>query len=458
MRFVSTRGECPDLSFSEAVATGLAPDGGLYLPAELPDLSGELESYSTMGYADLALAFFRHFATDVDPATLERMVRDAYSRFDHPDIAPLVQLGREPLYVLELFHGPTLAFKDFALQLLGNLYEAQIARTGTPINVLGATSGDTGSAAIHGLLDRTGVRTFILYPKGRIAPLQERQMTCTGSEAVFPIAIEGTFDDGQRIIKELFGEAELKARLGLSAINSINLARILAQSVYYIWAWLRLPKAHRAAVEFVVPTGNFGNVLAGWMAQKMGLPITSFRVATNQNDILYRLFTTGRYKLGGVSPSLAPSMDIQVASNFERFLYYAESRQPERVREVMRTFRETGNYTFEGFDPDTFTASRTSDAEIPGIIEDVYSGYEYVVDPHTACGFARHDPHLTTVVLATAHPAKFPAVIENAIGQHPMHPRLEALKAKEPHNHTLPAETAAVREFLQAHARVNSPA
>ncbi len=457
MRFVSTRGECPDVSFAEAVATGLAPDGGLYLPAELPNLAGELDAYSTMGYAELALAFFRHFATDIDAAVLEQMVRDAYSRFDHAEIAPLVQLGSEPLYVLELFHGPTLAFKDFALQLLGNLYEAQIARTGTPINVLGATSGDTGSAAIHGLLNREGVRTFILYPQGRIAPLQERQMTCTGSDAVFPIAIEGTFDDGQRIIKELFGEAGFKARLGLSAINSINLARILAQSVYYFWAWLRLPEDQREAVEFVVPTGNFGNVLAGWMAQKMGLPVTSFRVATNQNDILYRLFTTGRYKLGSVSPSLAPSMDIQVASNFERFLYYAEGRRPERVREVMQTFRETGNYYFEGFNPDTFTASRTSDGEIPGIIEDVYSGYEYVADPHTACGFARHDPHQTTVVLATAHPAKFPDVIEQAIGQHPTHPRLEALKQLEPRVHSLPAQTEAVRRFLQEHALLSSP-
>lgn len=283
-------------------------------------------------------------------------------------------------------------------------------------------------------------------------------MTCTGSDAVFPIAIEGTFDDGQRIIKELFGEADLKARLGLSAINSINLARILAQCVYYIWAWLRLPESQRGAVEFVVPTGNFGNVLAGWMAQKMGLPATSFRVATNQNDILYRLFTTGRYKLGRVAPSLAPSMDIQVASNFERFLYYAVGRQPERVREVMRTLRARGHYTFEGFDADTFTASRTSDAEIPGIVEDVYSGYGYIVDPHTACGFARHDPHQCTIVLATAHPAKFPEVIEKAIGQHPTHPRLQSLKEREPVAYTLPAETGAVRAFLQEHALARSPA
>ncbi|MGF1485013.1 MAG: threonine synthase [Opitutales bacterium] len=452
MRYLSTRGECPEVSFSEAVATGLAPDGGLYLPAELPDISGQLTTYSEMDYAALARAFFSHFATDIDSAELDRLVADAYSRFDDPAIAPLVPLGKEPLYVLELFHGPTLAFKDFALQLLGNLYEAQIARTQEPINVLGATSGDTGSAAIHGLLDRQGVHSFILYPEGRISPLQERQMTCTDSSSVFPIAIEGTFDDAQRIIKDLFGEAELKARLRLSAINSINLARILAQCVYYIWAWLRLPEAHRRAVEFVVPTGNFGNVLAGWMAQKMGLPVTSFRVATNQNDILYRLFTTGRYKLGDVAPSLAPSMDVQVASNFERFLYYAEQRQPARVRAVMRTFRETGLYTFDNFDADTFTASRTNDGEIPSIIEDVYSGYNYVADPHTACGFARHDPHATTVVLATAHPAKFPDTIERAIGQHPTHPRLEALKRKEPVKYRLPAETAAVREFLETHA------
>jgi len=449
MRFISTRGQGEPVTFSEAVATGLAPDGGLYLPEELPDLSGRLDEFAKLDYPELCLRFFELFVDEIGRGSLGAIVEASYARFDDEAIAPLRQLGEEPLYVLELSHGRTLACKDFALQLLGHFYEEQIKRTGTPINVLGATSGDTGSAAIHGLLGKEGVRIFILYPDGRIAPLQERQMTCTGAGNVFPVAIEGSFDDAQRIVKDLLGDAELKGRLHLSAVNSINLARILAQCVYYIWAWLRLPPGRRGQVEFVVPTGNFGNVLAGWLTQKMGLPVDTFRVATNQNDILYRLFTTGVYKLGAVEPSLAPSMDIQVASNFERFLYYAEGRDAARVRAIMGQVKERGEYAFEHFDADTFTASRTTDAQLAGIIRDVYAGYGYIVDPHTACGFVEHDPHKTTVVLATASPAKFPETIEEAIGVHPTAPALEALKGREVVRHELPGTAEAVRAFLE---------
>jgi threonine synthase len=458
MRFISTRGLTPALGFSDAVATGLAPDGGLFLPEQLPALSGELARFERCAsYAELCFEFLRIFATDIPADTLRALIAQSYTRFDHPEIAPLKPLAKN-LYVLELFHGPTLAFKDFALQLLGNLYAHQCQVRRQTINVLGATSGDTGAAAIHGLIGRPGTAIFILYPDGRVSPLQERQMACTGADNVFALAVDGTFDDAQTALKEVFGDQEFRLRHRLSAVNSINLARVLAQCVYYLHAWLKLPASERGNVEFVVPTGNFGNVLAGWMLQKMGVPIRGFRVATNQNDILYRLFTTGEYRMGDVHPSLAPSMDIQVASNFERFIYFAVGRDPAKVRAVMDTFKKTGAYTFEDFNRDTFTASRTTDAEIAEIIQRVHRDYNYVADPHTACGFkdvgaaARGENDRVQIVLATASPAKFPDTIQAAIGLEPTHPSLEALKSKPIVKHRLKATPAAIRAFIDARA------
>ncbi|MGE9294395.1 MAG: threonine synthase [Puniceicoccales bacterium] len=451
MEFISTRGQAEPLSFCAAVEAGLASDGGLYLPAELPDISGELSRWENFGYRELCFAFMRYFATDVPVDELQRIVNLSYKRFTDPDIAPLIKLD-DNISVLELFHGPTLAFKDFALQLLGNLYEAQIGRTGKNINVLGATSGDTGSAAIHGLLGKESVNIFILYPLGRVSPLQERQMTTTGAANVYPLAIAGSFDDAQKAIKELFGELDFKSQYRLSAINSINLARILAQCVYYIWAWLRLPEDKRENVEFVVPTGNFGNVLAGWLTKRMGLPVSSFRVATNQNDILYRLFTEGVYEVGDVRPSVAPSMDIQVASNFERFLYFNVGEDPAKVRELMQQMKDTGKVTFPDFKLEDFTASRADDADIARLIKDVYERYEYVVDPHTACGFQSLNPDKHSVILATAHPAKFPDTIEDAIGVHPTSESLEKLKSLASVTYPLPADKEAIRAFIEEHA------
>lgn len=448
MKFISTRGETAPLGFSDAVATGLAPDGGLFLPEVLPQFSAEdLAGFAGLDYPGLCTAFFRRFATDLDDATFEAIVAKSYQSFDHPDIAPLVPLA-ENLQVLELFHGPTLAFKDFALQLLGNLYEHQCVSRGQSINVLGATSGDTGAAAIHGLLGKPGTAIFILYPDGRVAPLQERQMTCTQADNVYAMAIEGSFDDAQDALKEIFADQDFRLGHRLSAVNSINLARVLAQCVYYLSAWLRLPSAQQDNVEFVVPTGNFGNVLAGWMLQRMGVPIRGFRVATNQNDILYRLFTSGDYRVDAVTPSLAPSMDIQVASNFERFLYYNVGQDPARVREVMATFKATGRYKFENFDTDTFTATRCADAEIPSLIKSVYDKYGYVADPHTACAFAGHDPERLSIVLATAHPAKFPDTIKAAIGVDSVHPSLETLKERPIVKHQVSADAASIRQFI----------
>ena len=451
MKYLSTRGQVPEVSFSTAVEHGLAPDGGLYLPVDLPDLSVHLEEWEGLDYADLCEAFFALFATDIDKEELHAIVSRSYNKFDDPEIAPIVRLD-DTCHVLELFHGPTLAFKDFALQLLGNFYEAQINRTGKPISVLGATSGDTGAAAIHGLLGKKGVTTFILYPDGRISPLQERQMTCTGADNVFPLAIEGSFDDAQTAMKTVFQDRVFAAEVGLSAVNSINLARILAQCVYYLYAYFRLSAEVREKTTFVVPTGNFGNVLAGWLVQQMGVPIHGFRVATNQNDILHRLFSTGTYRLDAVAPSVAPSMDIQVASNFERFLYYAVGRDCAKVREIMQTFKGTGEYVFDDFDGGTFSSSRTNDTEISAIIQQVYEDFGYTVDPHTACGFKR-DAEVShpELILATAHPAKFPDTIHQAISQEATHPSLQALKSRSLVKHHVESTPEAVKAFMRAH-------
>jgi threonine synthase len=451
MNFISTRGGCPAVSFSDAVAQGLAPDGGLYLPESLPAIdAATLKKWAKLDYAALCEEFFALFA-DLPRAELSAIVKSAYTRFDAPEIAPLKKLD-DKTFVLELFHGPTLAFKDFALQLLGGLYEAQIKRTGRPINVLGATSGDTGAAAIHGLLGREGVRIFILYPDGRVSPLQERQMTCTGAANVYPLAIPGTFDDAQAALKDVFNDAAFKREFNLSAINSINIARVLAQCVYYFFAYFRLPEEARANVEFVVPTGNFGNVLAGWMAAKMGLPAKSFCVATNQNDILFRFFSTGVYQLGPVKPSHAPSMDIQVASNFERFLFYVYAGNAEWTKDNILAFQRGTPIAVKPADFMArygFRASRADDSRIVEIIRSVYAKSGYVTDPHTACGFADLNPAKTSVVLSTAHPAKFPDVIASAIGNEVTSPSLEALKALPIVKFKIPAKKSAIEDFIR---------
>ncbi len=452
MKYVSTRGQTEALDFTEAVAVGLAPDGGLFVPQKLPDLTPYLAKWAGLSYADLAFEFLRLFATDVEPAVLRGIVQKTYGTFAPTEtIAPLRKLDSN-VYVLELFHGQTLAFKDFALQLLGHLYEHQCAESGQGINVLGATSGDTGAAAIHGLLGKPKTAIFILYPEGRVSPLQERQMACTGAANVHAIAIDGSFDDAQRVLKEVFSDQDFAAKHGLSAVNSINLARVLGQCVYYLSAWLRVPAAERGNVEFVVPTGNFGNVFAGWLLARMGLPVHGFKVATNRNDILHRLFNTAEYRSEAVHPSLAPSMDIQVASNFERFLYYALDENPTRVKAVMAQIKATGVYRFDVLNKAAFSSSRATDEEITAIIRQVYDRYHYIVDPHTACAFKELNPARTSVVLATAHPAKFPDAIKAATGQTPTHPTLEALKARPIVKHRLPADATAIKAFIVKHA------
>ena len=449
MEYISTRNPDKKVSFCQAVEHGLAPDGGLYIPSQLPDLKPYLEVWETLSYSELCKAFFELFATDIPKEELDEIIDQSYLSFDDPAIAPIRKM-EDNLLVLELFHGPTLAFKDFALQFLGNLYEYQIKKSGKNISVLGATSGDTGAAAIHGLLGKSGVTSFILYPNGRISPLQERQMTYTEATNVFPLAIEGSFDDAQTAMKTVFEDREFADKVGLSAVNSINLARILAQCVYYLSAFFRLPKENREEFTFIVPTGNFGNVLAGWMVQQMGVPIKGFQVATNKNDILHRLFETGAYAQEAVAPSLAPSMDIQVASNFERFLYYAVNGDSDKVCTIIKTFKSTGTFVFEDFNRDTFTSSRTSDEEIASIIKEVYEKYAYVLDPHTACGFSETIDG-PSIILATAHPAKFPDTIEKSIGLEVLHPSLESFKTKPIVKYSVEPNPEAIKQFMRSH-------
>ncbi len=449
MFFISTRGNTPPHFFSEAVEAGLACDGGLFLPETLPDLRGRLSEWASLTYPELAAEFLALFAEDIPRSEWRALTRDAYASFADPAVAPLRRLD-DRTFVLELFHGPTLAFKDFALQLLGLLYKRQVALSGQRLAVLGATSGDTGSAAIHGCLGHEGIDIFILYPEGRVAPLQERQMACTGAPNVAALRVPGTFDDAQRLVKECFADRAFARETNLSAVNSINIARVLAQGVYYLWAWLRLPEDKRHAVEFVVPTGNFGNVLAGWLVQRMGaFPGATFRVATNHNNILHRFFTTGVYAQGMVRPSYAPSMDIQAASNFERFLFYLFDRDPARVREAMAAMRATGRFSAAPLSPGAFRSSHLDDAGIEATIRRVWQDYFYVTDPHTACAFAERDPERVSVVLATAHPAKFPEIVGQAVGREPTHPVLEALKQRPIESHPLPLEAGALRRFIR---------
>ncbi len=451
MRFVSTRGQSSISSFREVVAAGLAPDGGLYLPESLPSLRPWLPSWENLSYADLAREFLQLFASDIPPVLLKTLVDSAYSRFDHPEIAPLHRLD-DQVSVLELYHGPTLAFKDFALQLLGELYADQIQRSGQGIHVLGATSGDTGASAIHGLLGKPGVHIFILYPDGRISPLQELQMTTTGAANVFPLAIQGSFDDAQRAVKEVFGDLEFRHDYHLSAVNSINLARILAQSVYYLYAWLRLPKDQRTAAEFIVPTGNFGNVLAGWLLRQMGVDIAGFQVATNRNDILHHFFQTGEYRVGEVSPSVAPSMDIQVASNFERLLYFLLDRDPVAVNRAMAQLKQNGEIHVDPAKVEAIRSSSSSDEDIIRMIAEVERRYGYVVDPHTACGFRDLPVRRPAVVLSTASPAKFPEVMQRALGREVTHPRLEVLKTRKSIKYPCVASVEGIQRFIREHA------
>ncbi len=456
MRYVSTRGGTAPLRFQDAVLEGLASDGGLLMPERLPDLSGELESWRGLPFAQLGARVMGHFIDDIPAAELIELVERSYRTFDHPDVTPLVAVG--DIHVLELFHGPTLAFKDVALQLLGNFFSRILEARGTTMNILGATSGDTGSAAIAGVRGKSGVSIFVLYPNGRTSRLQELQMTSVMDANVHCIAIDGSFDDCQAMMKDIFNDLPFKATHRLGAVNSVNWARVLAQIVYYVYACLALDAGGSRKVSFSVPTGNFGDIFAGYLAMEMGLPIERLILATNDNDILSVFFNTGCYRRGEVHFTVSPSMDIQVASNFERYLYLKLGRDTAALKRFMQDFARNGEarIPMQGTVDRRIVADSVSTTQTLATIRMIHEQHGYVVDPHTAVGIAaakRFPSSSPMVCLATAHPAKFPESVDKAIGK-PIarHARLDALSGAPTRRTVLPADVATVKDFISRHA------
>jgi threonine synthase len=451
-QYISTRGGIVPVNFCDAVMMGLADDGGLILPVDIPP-AGDLGDLARLPYRDLALAVMRPFIGDAIPeADLKSLIDRSYDTFRHPEITPVVAV--DDLHILELFHGPTLAFKDVALQFLGNLFEYILERRNTELNILGATSGDTGSAAIYGVRGKDRIRIFIMHPHNRVSPIQERQMTTVLDDNVHNIAIQGTFDDGQRILKEIFGDIEFKSGHHLGAVNSVNWARVLAQIVYYFYGAFRMQETTGAdTVQVAVPTGNFGDIFAGYLAKRMGAPISRLVLAANDNDILSRFFNTGTYELDTVVETLSPSMDIQVASNFERYLYYRLGQDAKAVKDAMQAFARTGKLVVAGEDPE-FVAGSGSVQDTLDTIRDIHESTGYLLDPHTAVGVAvaRQNklPDSPTLCLATAHPAKFPDAIIKATGKNlAHHPEIDGILDLETRCEILPAEKPAVMEFMR---------
>ncbi|WP_260292553.1 threonine synthase [Sedimenticola hydrogenitrophicus] len=456
MRYVSTRGGIEPVTFSQAVMMGLATDGGLLLPDAFPQVdAATLQRWAGLPFKALAVEVMYPFVgEDLSREELEALVEDSYAAFTHPEVTPLVELGE--LRILELFHGPTAAFKDVALQFLGNLFELLLERSGGRLNILGATSGDTGSAAIYGVRGQERIDIFILHPQGRVSPIQERQMTTVLDANVHNIAITGTFDDGQRIVKELFNDLPFKQEYSLGAVNSINWARILAQVVYYFYAWGRVSGGDAAhKVTFSVPTGNFGDIFAGYVALRMGLPVERLILATNRNDILSRFVHSGVYETGEVYPTISPSMDIQISSNFERYLYYLMDQDPAKVRELMAQMGREGRLEVPAEKlaevHALFQAAAVSEQETREQIRETYAETGYILDPHTAVGVHAAKGIPGAICLATAHPAKFGAAVQEAIGVEAEPPvSLQGLMEKEARCAVLAADGAVIREFMKS--------
>ena len=460
IRYISTRGRQAPLAFQDAVMTGLARDGGLLIPDRIPNVAGRLAEWQDLDYTDLAFEIIRLFIDDLPEARLREMITAAYAAFAHPDVAPVVRVGN--LHVLELFHGPTLAFKDIALQFLGRLFEEILEERNERLNILAATSGDTGSAAICGVRGQARIHIFVMHPHGRVSALQERQMTSVLDANVFNLAVKGSFDDCQHIMKTLFNDLPFKDAHALGTVNSVNWARVLSQIVYYFHAAFRV-RAETGAdqVQFSVPTGNFGDILAGWYAKQMGLPIRRLILATNENDILARFFNTGVYAKGEVVPTVNPSMDIQVASNFERWLYYKAGRDPAAVTGLMDRFAREGRLEIprdaHGRVDLEIAAGSSDTTRTLGTIKRTYEQHRYLLDPHTAAGVyvagqynELEDP---VICLATAHPAKFPDAIAEATGQDlARHPALEALKSAPTRCEVVENRAEAVKAYLAARA------
>jgi threonine synthase len=469
MNYISTRngsqGSPKPLGFEDVMLAGLARDGGLYLPAEWPQFStAEIAALRGKPYGEVAFRVMQPFVgAAFDEATFRRLIAEAYASFDTPEVAPVKPLGGVSgkdggLHLLELFHGPTLAFKDVALQLLGLMLDHTLLQRGEHATIVGATSGDTGSAAIEAVRDRKSIDIFMLYPHGRVSEVQRRQMTTVLAPNVHNVAIGGTFDDCQDLAKACFNDLAFRDRHALTAVNSINFARVMAQIVYYFWAALKLGAPERP-VAFTVPTGNFGNVYAGYAAKQMGLPIHHFVIGSNTNDILPRFFETGAMTMSGVVPTYSPSMDIQISSNFERLLFDLYDRDGKALADAMATFRSTGTLKVGGNAlggvRELFDAGRLDDEGTLAAIADCRKRFGETLDPHSAIGYAvaqqhRRDPSVPMVVLATAHPAKFPDAVEKATGERPRLPaRLADLLDRAERVDGLPNDVDALKDLIE---------
>lgn len=464
MRYLSTRGEDAHLTFDDVLLAGLAPDGGLFTPIAYPHIApADIASLAGVPYAEAATRLIAPFLSGTLSVDLLRaQTRDAYATFRHRAVTPLAQIS-DNLFVLELFHGPTLAFKDLAMQLLGRMMDQALEHRNMRATIVGATSGDTGAAAIEAFRGLDRVDVFILFPKGRVSEVQRRQMTTVADDNIHTIALEGTFDDAQNILKRLFRDAAFRTRVGLAGVNSINWARVVSQMVYYFTSGVVLGAPHRH-ISYSVPTGNFGDVLAGYLAKRMGLPVDRLIVATNANDILARALDSGRYEPRGVMPTQSPSMDIQVSSNFERLLFDACGRDAATIRGAFASLDQSGAFDIPPASlasiRATFDAHSVNEAATTDEITRTYREADYVIDPHTAIGVraARArlaiDPSTPVVALATAHPAKFPDAIERAIGARPRLPGdLAARLEGREHFTVLENDVGRVAAFIAARAR-----
>ncbi len=467
MKYVSTRGGMPPMRFTDVLLGGLAPDGGLVVPEHIPVLTeGEMAEWHGLSYAAIAFEVMRRFMDDIPPADLERLIAAAYGTgaFAHPDVVSLREVEPD-LYLAGLSHGPTLAFKDIALQMVGQLFEYELERRGEHLTVLGATSGDTGSSAEYAMVGKHNVDVFMLTPLGKTSPFQAAQMYTLDEPNIFNLAVRGVFDDCQDLVKAVNGDAAFKARYRIGAVNSINWARIAAQVVYYVYAATRVGAPGRR-VSFGVPTGNFGNVYAGFVARRMGVPIQSLVVATNENDVLDEFFSSGRYHVRTtveVASTSSPSMDISKASNFERYVYALLGDDPVRTRALFSDLGSTGGFdlagtaAFDGIAATGFVSGSSTHGDRIATIRRFANEFDIVIDPHTAdglkVGLGHFEPGVPLICLETAQPVKFAATIEEALGESPeMPPRLRALGELPQHYETVDADIEAVKAYIAANA------
>ncbi len=454
MRYVSTRDNSKEYSFEDVFIKGLADDGGLYVPTSLKEFSSnELSKLKNLGYNDLATEIINQFSSDfISKNDLSSLIKKSYSTFRKKDVVKISNIG--DLKLLELFHGPTLAFKDIAMQFIGNLYEYYLSKNNKKINIIVATSGDTGAAAIDAIRGKSNLNIFVLHPNNRISPVQRKLMTTVEDKNVFNIAIDGNFDDCQNIVKQMFSDLNFSKSINMSGVNSINWVRIIAQAVYYFYTYFKLNVDK--TISFSVPTGNFGDVFAGYLAKQMGLPIDKLIVATNENDILHRAISNGDYVSKKVKETLSPSMDIQLASNFERLIYYVNRSNSEITSDIMKKIKQN-EYQIEKSNLDIiqkdFVSESCDENETLKIIKENFEKNDIILDPHTAVGVgAAHKLSFNEcVVLSTAHPCKFPAATDNAINKHEELPKeLQYVHGKEENFQLLKNDKEAVKNFVKS--------